>query len=386
MVSLGSRFAEGDRIAGYFTVALLAFIASFLLLPTTKMVNNVFYALLGLPALAVLLARGRRLAQPAPELLLWGGLLAWYAVVGIQSGDGQYFKHILYVALFFLLVSQMVDPGIFRTPLFARGLFWALGVYVLGSTLVYWATGRYAVGERVIWLPGRMTGPIYTSMWLVCCLALALPTWLRERRWVEGGGALALAVFCIAYVLQSRSGLVGIAALLFMTAVYLVVKRTNHGLWLAAGILLLASVGLSSLWQVPEVAGLLMRADSGRFEIWHKLAGEWLDCSIWMGCGVQYETQATYMGGFPIQHPHNIYLSLGLYSGLVSLLFFLALIGQVLRRAWLQRDAWGLYLLVALIMLNFDGSKLVGNPDELWLLVLLPAALIVNRRHVALAR
>jgi len=32
------------------------------------------------------------------------------------------------------------------------------------------------------------------------------------------------------------------------------------------------------------------------------------------------------------------------------------------------------------VVLNFDGSKLVGNPDELWLLILLPMALIINQR------
>jgi hypothetical protein len=30
-------------------------------------------------------------------------------------------------------------------------------------------------------------------------------------------------------------------------------------------------------------------------------------------------------------------------------------------------------------MLNFDGSLLIGNPDELWPLVLLPSAMILSR-------
>ena len=95
---------------------------------------------------------------------------------------------------------------------------------------------------------------------------------------------------------------------------------------------------------------------------------------------MQHVTTATILGGAPIQHPHNIFLALGLYSGLVSLVVFLIIVAVTLRRAWLQNDPWGLYLFTALIMLNFDGSKLVGNPDELWLLVLLPMALIDNRR------
>ena len=368
---------------GYFTPALLIFVASFLLLPTSKMVNNVYYALLALPALGVLLVRLGRDVRPSLTLWLWAALCAWYVLIGFLSADGQYFKHVFYVALFVLLVSQLADPQLLRTPLFARGLFWILGFYVLGSAVVYWIIGRYAPGERVLWLPGRMTGPIYTSMWLVCCFALALPAWMAQRRWVELASAMALAVFCMAYVLQSRSGLVGMLMLGGLVAGWLALHRARYLLWLGIAALLFAGLTLFVMREVPGVASLFERADSGRLELWRILAGEWLGCGLWLGCGMQYVTEATILGGSPIQHPHNIYMALGLYSGLVSLLIFLALMVVVLQRAWQQRDPWGLYLFTALVVLNFDGSKLVGNPDELWLLVLLPVALIINRRTVA---
>ncbi|MFP5337127.1 MAG: O-antigen ligase family protein [Gammaproteobacteria bacterium] len=367
---------------GYFTPALVLFIVSFLLLPTSKMVNNVYYVLLALPALGVLLLRRGRGIQLSTALWLWAALCAWFVVVGALSADGQYFKHVLYMMLFVLVVSQLVDPEPLRMPLFSRGLFWILGVYVLGSAVVYWLTGRYALGERVLWLPGRMTGPIYTSMWLACCFALALPTWLSQRRWLELSAAALLAVFCMAYVLQSRSGLVGMLAVGGLAAGWLALHRARYLLWLGFASLLLVIWTLFVIREVPEVASLFARADAGRFELWRILAGEWLDCGLWLGCGMQHVTEATILGGAPIQHPHNIYMALGLYSGLVSLLIFLALIVVVLQRAWRGRDPWGLYLFTALVVLNFDGSKLVGNPDELWLLVLLPMALIINQRVV----
>ncbi len=377
------RFAALYGRFGYFTLALLVFLASFLLLPTAKMVNNVYYALLALPALGVLLAHRGRDIRPEPALLLWSALWLWYVVVGISSGDLQYFKHVLYIALFVLLVSLLVDPQPLRTPLFSRGLFWVLGLYVLGSAVVYWFSGRYEPGERVLWLPGRMTGPIYTSMWLTCCFALALPAWLSRRLWLELSAATLLAVFCMAYVLQSRSGLVGMLALAVLLAGWLALRRARYLIWLGGGLVLAAGLLLYGMREVPEIASLFARADSGRFELWRILFAEWLDCGLWLGCGVRYASQATILDGAPIQHPHNIYMALGLYSGLVSLLLFLALTALLLRRAWQQRDPWGLYLLLALLMLNFDGSKLMGNPDELWLLVLLPMALIANRRAAA---
>ena len=366
---------------GYFTPALLIFIVSFLLLPTSKMVNNVYYVLLALPALGVLLVRQGRDIHPSPALWLWGALCFWYLLIGVLSADWQYLKHVLYVALFVLLVSQLADPQLLRAPSFARGLFWMLGLYVIGSAIIYWVIGRYALGERVLWLPGRMSGPIYTSMWLACCFALALPAWVTQRRWLELSTALALAVFCMAYVLQSRSGLVGLLALGGLVAIWLTLRRARLLLWLGLAAILLSGLALLAIREIPEVASLFARADSGRFELWRILVGEWLECGLWLGCGMQHVSEATILHSQPIQHPHNIFLALGLYSGMVSLLIFLALVALVLRRAWLRSDPWGLYLLVALIVLNFDGSKLVGNPDELWLLVLMPIALIANQRR-----
>lgn len=382
-MTVAQRLKKLEGRFGYFTPALLLFIASFLLLPTSKMVNNVYYVLLALPALGVLLLRRGRGIQLSTALWLWVALCAWFVVVGALSADGQYFKHVLYMALFVLVVSQLVDPEPLRMPLFCRGLFWILGAYVLGSAVVYWVTGRYALGERVLWLPGRMTGPIYTSMWLACCFALALPTWLSQRRWLELSAAALLAVFCMAYVLQSRSGLIGMLVVGGLVVGWLELHRARYLLSLGFVSVLLVILTLFVTREVPEVASLFARADAGRFELWRILAGEWLECGLWLGCGMQYATEATILGGAPIQHPHNIYLALGLYSGLVSLLLFLALMVVVLQHAWQQRDHWGLYLFTALVVLNFDGSKLVGNPDELWLLVLLPMALIINQRAVS---
>lgn len=366
-----------NRRAAYFAIALLIFVASFLLLPSAKAVNNVYYAALALPALCVLLWRGQELLRPSADLVLWGMLLVWFAVVGIWSADTQHYKHILYVALFLLVTSRLADPAPFRTPLFARGLFWTVAIYVMGSALFYWTTGRYDIGERVLWLPARMTGPIYTSLWLACCFALALPGWVRQRRWLEAATALALVVFCMGYILQSRSGLVALAVLLLLAPI---IFRTGAKalMWGGMAMVMVSLATLLAISEIPEVASLFSRADAGRLQLWSIMSSEWMSCGLWIGCGMEHRTDQLLSTGQAINHPHSIFLSLGVFAGLPALLVFLALMGLVLRRAWRQRDPWGLYLLTALIGLNFDGTKLVGNPDELWLLVLLPAGLLCN--------
>ncbi|HAW39314.1 O-antigen ligase family protein [Pseudomonas stutzeri] len=370
--------------SGYFTVALLVFVASFLILPTSKMVNNVYYVLLATPALGFLIFSRGRGVELSLGLCLWGGVFFCLTVAGMLSADVRWLKYVLYAAVFMTLVSQFVDPRPFRAPQFARGLFWVLCGYILGSAIFYWVVGRYVPGERVLWLPARMTGPIYTSMWLACCFTLALPVWVEQRRWFELFAALLLAVFCMAYVLQSRSGLLGMVALGGLVAVGLVLRRVRHVLWLGLAASLGALLVYWATLEIPEVARLFARADSGRFELWGVFFSEWVKCGVWLGCGVNPNIDVVLSSGLSIQHPHNIFLALGLYSGLFSLLVFLLTMVVILRQALKGRDPWGGYLLLALIMLNFDGDRFIDNPNELWLLVLLPAALIINKRDVSL--
>lgn len=363
----------------YHTLALLLFIASFLLLPTSKMVNNVYYALVALPGLFALFRdRGRLLPLQGVE---WGWLafFVWVLGVGAISGDLQFFKHVGYVMLFLACVALLVRSELFRHPRFARALFWTLIAYVVLSALLYWVIGSYVVGQRVLWLPGRMTGPIYTSIWLASCLALVAPAWIRERRYIEGLSGLCLMLFCIGFILQSRSGLVGVAVLGVLLAGWYLARAGRPALLGVFAVSVLVAALLGLLIYDGHFESLLHRADAGRFELWSILLADWWRCGLLSGCGLDYETQALILGGSPIQHPHNIFLALGLYYGLPALLLFLTAMLLTLWRAWCCRDAWGLYLLVALCMLNFDGSSLIGNPDELWLLVLLPAALIINR-------
>lgn len=378
---MGATAAVSPKwVSGYFTAALIVFIASFLILPTAKMVNNVYYVLLALPALWCLITHRRSVfLAPSPDFALWSALLLWFALVGFWSGDAQHYKHLLYVALFIVIVTRLADPAPLRQGWFARGMFWALIAYVLGSALIYWTIGRYGVGERVLWLPARMTGPIYTSMWISCCFALAVPVWLNERRWAEAIAALLLAVFCMGFILQSRSGLVAFVVVMAGIGCYQALRSRRLVLYLAASAALGIALVTVAAITVPEVGQLFARADAGRIRLWNIMLSEWMDCGLLLGCGLEHKTKQLLLSGRTIDHPHSVFLSMGVFGGIVALILFVALMALVLHSAWQKRDPWGLYLVTALVGLNFDGSKLIGNPDELWLLVLLPACLIGNR-------
>jgi len=67
-----------------------------------------------------------------------------------------------------------------------------------------------------------------------------------------------------------------------------------------------------------------------------------------------------------------------LYNGVPAALIFLLLCFFTLRIAFKNLDLWGGYLLCSLIGLLTDGIQMINNPNELWMLVLLPMSLIIK--------
>lgn len=362
----------------YFSTLLCVFLLSYVVGWSSKWTNNIFYAFIALPGLVFLIAgHGRKLIK---EPLAWGWLvfILWFFVPGILAGKGQFYKHITYTLLFIFVVAALTAPAFFRSPQFIRGQFWILCLYIYASSIYSWSTGEFEFGSRVGLLPARLQNVIYASIWLFCALALALPLWVKSKRWVEAAAAILLSVVAVTFVLQTRTALVGAAFLFGLWVLYgLYLKPKAVGAAVVLGAVVLAAV----VWGIHNEAwyqSLWTRGDSYRTELFHVMVGEWQNCGWTLGCGVDFHSSQLLGGWMPIQHPHNIFVALGLYTGAPALLIFVGLMAATLAYAWRLRDAWGMYLACALVMLNFDGSLLIGNPDELWPLVLLPAALILG--------
>lgn len=367
----------------YFTFALLAFIASFLLLPNTKAVNNVFYIFLALPAL-ILILLGKAQRPPVNVLVgLWVGFFIWLVLGSLIAGSElRSFKYILYTLLFCAAVWLWVDWRSFDGALLFRLFFWGLIVYVIASAVFLWSTGQVGVGARVLLLPSRMEGPILTSMLIVSCFALLLPEWLRNRCWIEMTAALLAILFCAGFVLQSRSGLVGLGAVLGVMYGW----AFWRGGWLLRSgsvlvVVLLVLVGVWLLQHSEVAARLISRADAGRFELWQLYFKAWSQCGFLLGCGAEFSPEIRIQSGQLIQHPHNIFLAIGFRYGVPGLLLFSLCMIATAQQAWKQKNPWGGYFLIALFMLNFDGRELINSPHEVWLLVLLPAMLIAAKQR-----
>jgi hypothetical protein len=367
----------------YFTLAVLVFLASFLLAPSNKMGNNVYYILIALPAIPALLFYQRmNLALRRPEVFLWGMLVAWVILQGWIVNDLplQYLKHILYTVLFLLVSGRLISPHLFRAPIFTRGQFWLLQLYFLLSILYFWVLGDYSPGLRRLSMLGRLWGQ-GGAIWLAAAFVLALPAWIREKRWAELVAAFFFSWTFLIFVMQTRSALVALFGGLIL----------GYGIWVLrffprarikvisgiAGILIL---GLFLWWLSPIVQNLVARADSYRFELWSLIWQDLQDCGVWLGCGGEFHSTRLLSNGGVIRHAHGLYQSFALHTGLVSLLLFLIICFWTLRTAWKNRDAWGAFLLTGLLAQCFDGGQLIGNPDDYWPVILFSMALIMNSR------
>jgi hypothetical protein len=381
---LSEKYRVNAKTAAYFSGALVLFLLSFILGNSAKFTNNVFYALIALPGLFFLIKQRGADVFVDRLGLAWLVFILCFLAPAFYAEDFQFYKHIVYIALFVFVIAGLTNVDFFNSGLFARSQFWIVFLYMLLSACYGWGTGRFEIGHRVDILPSRMDNVIYASIWLLCALGLALPVWRKQGRWLEAAAAVILSLFMVSFVVQTRTALVGAVFLGGLWALHAMRHYKKQGV---IAVLAVALLSLLAMWLVKDegwVTQLFARGDSHRLELLSIMVGEWGKCGWLMGCGVEFQTTQTLTGGMAIQHPHNIFVAMGLYTGAMSLVMFVVVMAMTLWHALRLRCAWGVYLASALVMLNFDGSKLIGNPDELWVLVLFPAVMVyaqVLREH-----
>lgn len=361
----------------YFSFAVLVFLSTFIILPSSKLVNSFYYLFIAIPGL-VYLAIHFKVLKPSGALeYLWLAFIGYCLIFGLVN-DAKFAKYVLYVFVFVSVVSRLVDAGWFNHSIFARAMFWVLIAYVCISALWYGFTGSYQLGDRIVDLPQRLYGPIFTSILIVSSLVLITPAWLRERAIFEAVSGLLFALFCVVVILQSRAGIVG---LLLWTALlwgWLIWSNKSRTSLLAVLVTLPVIILTLTLWASADaLAPLWQRADAGRLELWQYFLSGWARCGLVAGCGLDFEMTRPILNQ-TIQHAHSIFIALGVHLGLVTLLLFLITMLIALYKAVKQKNWWGGYLAMALLLCNLDGSLVITSPNELWLLIWLPLGLIMS--------
>lgn len=361
----------------YFNLCLVLFLLSFILLPSSKSVNNFYYVFLLFPCFLSLMAGKVLILRKGLLFYFW--VLFFLILIGRASigAEFSFYKNILYVFGFFIIIITWADINFFKKPVVPRCMFWMLVFYIFTSTIYYWFKGYLGFGERFLEMPSRLSGPILSSAVLVSVMTLMFSYKENRENIVEIVLAVFLSVFLVGFVLQSRTGLVGLLALFGLTFLGLFSKqKTGAKIVFVSSVCLLAFLLYYFLGGEPFLTRLVERGDAGRLELWELFYRAWMNCGFWLGCGVNEASDVILASGQSIQHPHNIVINMGFYYGAVVLIAFAVVLVQVLYQSYRQKNPWGCYLLVSLLMLNFDGGALLNSPDEIWLLLLFPMFLI----------
>ena len=338
--------------------------------PTSKIANQVFYAVVLLPALlsSVLLFKNKALSAALWPIIAMVFFWAFFSFVSFEQAGwdnvGKRFRHALYVVAFisasyYLLLTKLVSVRKLAACMFILTASYS----ALSFVSFYWLDGN-ALTTRLF--PDlRLNSPIFVAILLVV-FGMPLMQWLVEHKKKGRAMAVLLTMLFFLYFYNSRSAMAG----LFVGLVGLSFLSYKSGQKALIGLILL--IVLSSLVASYFDGNILNRGVSYRTEIWlaslHKVA----DCSWFLGCGFGGNSDIITESGLRFQHAHNLFLSHLINTGLLGLLSLLGLLTYTVYCSLKMRAMMTLGLVAGSAALFFDGHSIVTNPDDIWLIFWLP--------------
>jgi O-antigen ligase len=371
------------RLSAWLPGALLVFVAAGFLLPKEPAYALVFYVCV-LPCLVARLAVAPRpdLRDPARILavclVVWSGLtLLW----GVDDGHRSLRFGVASVCTlgFLLTLLLTLEDAASRdrlgSALVAGGAVnavWSIAVFVITHPVYPRLRGWGATTHEILGA-AVMTVPALTA--LARGLAPVVPVRVRTANLAAFG---IMAVFIL--LTESRGPLVaGCAALLFLCAVS--VWRVRAFACLAALIAIWAALPRAARQHSEAV--LVQRGSSHRFEVWEYTLGLIRDRPLF-GHGLAANLHLDV--GDVITFPHDLYLSLLFYSGVVGFSLFVCLallltwrLALRARRQWRDPEwAWMAALWIDVLMVGLtDLGQITKGPGPMWFIVWLPVGLLL---------
>ena len=341
------------------------FLAACFALPTEAAFSLVFYVV---AAPWILLGRRIWPNWAAGALILWSGVtLLWSEGRGHRTW--AFAVGTLCTAIFLMAVQAVGLAADSRRRL-GTLLVWA------GALNAAWSIGRGVVLGTIApqllgW--GVTHHPILGASVMSVCLLTALARMLAEpgSRWSYGAAAGVMAVFIL--LTESRGPL--LAACLGA----LVIGFGSVGWrWVAGAAVVMVGGFLAEPagWRAHQLGVLLDRGMHHRLEIWQRtleLVGE----RPWFGHGLAANLDLP-----GLTFPHDLFLGVLFYSGIVGLCLFAALAWVVTARlVRMPKGADRLWLAAlwvsALVSGLTDLGQITKGPGALWLIFWLPVGLVL---------
>jgi hypothetical protein len=356
-------------------IGLLAFFVSFLLPVSTKVTNNIFYILVGLPVLIECLLYRRYDFFRLVKLFTYVAIFLIYlfvraAVAGVYSD----LRVALYLLVFFGMVSTLVARRYVNEEVFAFIALVALFVHAFVIAYVYYFVEGHSFNSRVGFSEGwRLGNPIHVCMLQAIFSVLVAAALIRRNFYIWALLPL-LAALLVMVVYKTRSGILGYAV---CGAILILGMCFKGKIFQLRWFLLLSLIIIFGGYYLGLFDTLISRGASYRGEIYRLTFSEFLNCSQLWGCGYGYEVKSFFAKGrYKLQHPHSIYMSQLLFVGIVGLLTMLMVQIKAIIFSLKHNSIWFWALVCAGAFLFVDGSNVYDSPGPIWLFFWLPIAIV----------
>lgn len=367
--------------------ALPVCLAAGFLLPSNAAWSTFFY-IVGWPTVLLCLLKGWRpdWASPAVKAILalwgWSSLTILWELNNSHHGDGRGYwllsavSTLAFLLCYFKAASDdpRVRERVINVMVWAGACAAVLSI-LLGCVFDLW----YENGRLGGW--GALHLPVLGAAVVVVCILLAL------IRLVEGKFYYLLPLLPLLAYLPLNGSRTAVLALACGLVVVALGSRWAVLSLLLAGVALLAACGVVYSLHFGWVDGFIQRAMARGTDchvtIWRTAWGLVLE-RPWFGYGPSARLPILPHGACPAYpSPHNLYLSLLLYSGIVGFALFWLCEATVLRRllrvaSGLQRRFGLALMLVPLVTGLSDLTQVIKGPSPLWYIIWLPLLLVVG--------
>lgn len=344
--------------------------------------------LIGVLGLSVVCLEFPRLHDVKLTLLSLSGMFLTILISNAIAGHDieitmRYFGYVLLILTYiigFYICSRQV-------PWFLQAFMTiTVGAATVSSLLsigFYFLLDYQPLDEQRLYALGRLNNPVISAISYGSILCLVLPFTAETReiglRFLAG----TIAISLIAAIMLTETRGVWLALAVSLLVVFTMHEWRSKTQLLAtmggmAIVLLLLTVILHQLGYTDVI---LKRSLSFRPEIWRATINAWLDAGFWFGAGIATTIELNIPPN-KFLHPHSIYLSTLYYGGVIGLLSFLFFIARLL---WVLKHTTErnlkIYaaplLMFGLVVLLFDGNKIIEKVDFLWLCLWLPVAILM---------
>lgn len=374
------RFTLGQRllsaITGLLPWSLLIFVVAFYAFPSSKSINNWFYAAVALPGLiAVFFVPYRETLQS--RIILWVGVFSAFligsTVLSITSdfSASDHIKPIIYTILFIIAfsVANEINPNLNKM----------ITSVIIGTAFIAAIYAVYSFYEPRNWIWharlegfGGISNPIWISGIYAIPVLLAISRFVTSKGWWSYAYiGLAMPPITVMWLTQSRAPMAGLIVAMIVLCVLFRNRRSLAIILAGASIL----AGAIVYFLQSEHSTRYLQPPTHRLIIWNNAVDKYLEAPV-LGHGLHVDT-ANISKNHTMQHYHNVYLTVAVQGGTVSLLALLALALSSLKvRVSNDTLVYKSILVLGLVYMLSNGSGIFTSPKELWMLFWLPIAAI----------